>query len=67
MSNKITLEFDAADWKAVRWVINSFQWAIHKSYVEGSVRRNEADILADKLHSQARFQVNKIKGEEYDT
>jgi hypothetical protein len=67
MSKKIILEFEASDWLFCRWVINSFQWAIHQSYLEGSIRRLQADKLSKDLHEQARRQVNKIYEDAYDT
>ena len=56
----ITLKFDAKDWKTARWVINCFQSCVHDSYIEGSIRRVQADKLTKKLHEQARRQVNKL-------
>ena len=68
MSKKhITLKIPVENWKAARWIINSFQWAIHKTYEEGAPRRIEADYLAEDLHEQARKQVNSIEDGAYDT
>lgn len=63
---KIILEFDAKDWKMVRWVINCFQGCVHGAYLEHSPARVNADKLSKELHEQARRQVRKL-GEDYDT
>jgi hypothetical protein len=66
MKKTITLEFDASDWKAVRWVINCFQGCVHGAYAEYSPARVRADKLVEELHEQARRQVSAMN-EDYDT